>query len=322
MKAVIFEKELKFVDDYLVPEPAEGEALMRVSIAGICGTDLEIIEGYKGFKGVIGHEFVGRVERIKSGDKRLLGKRVVGEINIGCGLCKYCLEGLQNHCASRKAIGISGKDGAMAEYLALPVENLFEVPEGITDEEAVFIEPLASAFEILRQIQIRSDDRILVLGDGKLGLLIAFVLKISYTDVTLVGKHENKLKIAEKKMVKTLFLKNVDRKKEFDVVVDATGSAEGFKTAMGMVKPRGTIVLKSTFTEEQTLNLTGIVVDEITVVGSRCGPFETALNALTQKNVDVRPLITAVFPFDAAKEAFVEAMKRDSLKVLVAFTMP
>lgn len=319
MKAIVFDNELKFVEDYPVPKPEKDEALIKVHMAGICNTDIEITKGYMGFKGIIGHEFVGVVEKIDSSKQGLLGKKVVGEINCGCGVCKYCLKGLRNHCYKRKVLGILNKDGAFAEYITLPLENLHKVPENISDEEAVFTEPLAAAFEVSRQIKIRPEDKILVMGDGKLGLLISFVMKLFNPDLTLVGKHKNKLRIAKKQNTKTIFLDDLNIRKSYDIVIDSTGSANGFDMALGLVKPRGIVVLKSTVAEGMPINLAPVVVDEITVIGSRCGPFKPALEALSKRQINVSPLITKIFKFDKAAEAFDKAKDRDSLKVLIDF---
>jgi len=317
MKAVVFDRGLRFVKDYPVPEASEGEALIRVSMAGICNTDIEITRGYMGFRGVIGHEFVGVVEDVKGGGQAWVGKRVVGEINCGCGVCEYCLKGLKNHCPSREVIGILGRNGAMAEYLTLPLSNLFEVPDEIRDEEAVFVEPLASAFEILEQVRIEPEHKVLVMGDGKLGLLIASVVRNVNKDVTLSGKHEDKLRIAGQMGIKTAFVNGLDTKGYYDIVVDATGSADGLEMAMGLVRPRGTIVLKSTVAERKDMNLAPIVINEVTLIGSRCGPFRPAIDALQKGLIDVRPLITVIYPFSRAEDAFRTAMQEDSLKVII-----
>ena len=319
MKAVFFDGELKFVGDYPVPEPGENEALVRINMAGICNTDLEITRGYMGFRGVIGHEFVGRVEKVNGKDRRLTGRRVVAEINCGCGVCGYCIRGLKNHCPDRKVIGILNKDGAMAEYITVPTGNLLEVPENITDEEAVFTEPLAAAFEITRQTHIRPTDRVLVMGDGKLGLLCCLVLNLAHGDVSLVGKHANKLRIAGEQDVKTLLLERLKAEKSYDVVVECTGSPKGFGTALELVRPHGTVILKSTVAEGMEMNLAPLVINEITVTGSRCGPFAPALRALSRRLIDVRPLITGTFRFDRAGEAFARAKEKDSLKVIIDF---
>jgi len=319
MKAVLFGDKLDFVEDHPLPEPRENEALIRVSLAGICNTDLEIMKGYSGFRGVIGHEFVGVVEETNGSDRGLTGRRVVGEINCGCGRCSYCLRGLKNHCPHRRVLGILGKDGAMAEYITLPVENLLEVPEGIADEEAVFTEPLAAAFGITSRVHVRPTDRVLVMGDGKLGLLCCLVLKLLQSDMTLVGRHEDKLRVARRLNIKAVLLDDIEMVRDYDTVIEATGSAGGLETALRLVRPQGTVVLKSTVAGGRELNLSSLVVDEITVAGSRCGPFGPALRALAGRDIDVRPLITGVFPFERAEEAFKRAEEPGSLKVMIDF---
>jgi len=307
------------VEDYPEPQPPAGEALIRVQMAGICNTDLEITKGYMGFKGVPGHEFVGLVEKAPEPFSRLAGKRVVGEINCGCGKCPYCLGGMKTHCPARTTLGIGGRDGAFAEYVTLPAENLLEVPANVTDEEAVFTEPLAAAFEITEQVHVKPTDRVLVMGDGKLGLLSVFVLGLTRAEVTLAGKHEDKLKIAGDKQINTVLIGNIGKDRVYDLIVEATGTASGIKQAMELVKPGGTIVLKSTVAETREISLTPIVVDEIKLIGSRCGPFEPALRALSSGLIDVKPLITATYPIEKAIEAFERATDRNSLKVILTF---
>jgi threonine dehydrogenase-like Zn-dependent dehydrogenase len=317
MKAALFEDELRLVRDRPVPRPAAGEALVRVIVAGICNTDIEILKGYMGFRGIIGHEFVGLVE--ECAEERLLGRRVVGEINAGCGRCDYCLKGLERHCPARSVLGILGRDGAMAEYLTLPLRNLHVVPDGVADEEAVFAEPLAAAFEISEQVHVVPSSRVLVMGDGKLGLLAAMALGLACADVTVLGKHGDKLEIAARRNLKTAMPGALAMERAYDVVVEATGTAGGLQTALGLVRPRGTVVLKSTVAGATEMNLSPIVIDEITVVGSRCGPFAPALRALAGRLVDVRPLVTGTFPFERAREAFERARRKGSLKVLLDF---
>ncbi|MEJ2697536.1 MAG: alcohol dehydrogenase catalytic domain-containing protein [Candidatus Sulfobium sp.] len=319
MRAVLFDGTLRFPEDYPMPLPEENEALVKVLMAGICNTDIEITRGYSGFEGVMGHEFVGVVERINDPDRGLAGKRVVGEINCGCGKCDYCLKGLKNHCVRRRVVGIVDRDGALADYMTLPIENLIEVPGNLTDEEAVFTEPLAAAFEIMEQVCIRPTDRVMVLGDGKLGLLASLVLCAFHDDISLAGRHESKLKIAGKQGVRTFLSSEGRVEKAYDIVIEATGTAEGLETALSMTKPRGVIVLKSTVAAGKVMNLFPVVVDEVTVVGSRCGPFRPALSALSQKRIDVRPLVTGIYTFDRAEEAFRKAKDRESLKVIIDF---
>jgi len=320
MRAVVFAGKLKLFRDYPMPEPAQGEALVRVQLSGICATDLEIIKGYQRFGGVLGHEFVGRVAAVNGPDQELVGKRVVGEINIGCGGCDFCKQGITNHCRNRQVLGIRDKDGAMADYLTLPVKNLYQVPDNVADETAVFVEPLAAACAILEQVVVKEDDRVLVLGDGKLGLLIAQVLKAVTPSVTIAGHHVAKLALADKFGIKTFFVDNLRPEKQFDVVVEATGSPQGINVALGQVRPRGTVVLKSTMEEGAVLNLAPVVVDEVTIVGSRCGSFAPALAALAEGRVEVAPLVDAVYPVEQALTALAQAGSRGALKVLVDFS--
>ncbi len=317
MKAVVFDSELKLCGDYKKPEIKSGEALVRVKLAGICNTDFEITKGYMGYKGILGHEFVGIVEEINSDDKSLLNKRVVGEINFGCEKCEWCKKGLQRHCPNRSTLGIWQQDGCMAEYVMIPIQNLIEVPESVSDEEAVFVEPLAAAIEILEQLHIKPYEKVLVLGDGKLGLTTAITLNSSGLDVTLIGKHQNKLDIAKNQKVKTKLLQETEIKKEYDVVIEATGSITGFETSIASVKPRGTLVLKSTIAASKEFNFAPIVIDEITVLGSRCGQFKPALRYLEQKKIDFTPFISGIFPIEKALEAFDKNKEKDSLKVIL-----
>lgn len=319
MKALEFNKELKITQNMPIPELKNGEALIKILTAGICNTDIEITKGYMGFSGILGHEFVGIVEKINDKNQDLLNQRVVGEINCGCGTCKYCLNGLENHCPSRTVLGIFNRNGCFAEYITLPVKNLLKVPENVSNKEAVFVEPIAAAFEILEQIEIKPTDKILILGDGKLGLLTSLVLNLTQTEVALVGKHQEKLDIAKNQNVQTKLLSDLSVEKNYDIVVDATGSINGFELALKLVKPRGTIVLKSTVASEKPLNLAPVVIDEIKIVGSRCGPFKPALNALEKKLIDVKPLISKEFNFNDALEAFELSKTRGILKILINF---
>jgi threonine dehydrogenase-like Zn-dependent dehydrogenase len=321
MKAIIFDGALVFREDYPRPEPKENEALIRVIVAGICNTDREIMKGYLGFHGVMGHEFVGIVEAAPEGWTNLIGKRVVGEINCGCGACDYCRKGMEKHCPSRTTLGIQGRDGAFAEYLVLPVSNLHAVPDGVSDEEAVFAEPLAAALEISQQIHIKPTDNILVLGDGKLGLLCALTLGLTGARVTLAGKHEAKLKIAKNQHIETLDMSTSkdNEKKAYDIVVEATGRADGFEQAMKLTKPGGTIVLKSTVASSSEMNLAPLVIHEITLVGSRCGPFDAAIGTLEKRLIDVQPMISGIYRFDDAREAFESAQAKESLKIIIDF---
>jgi threonine dehydrogenase-like Zn-dependent dehydrogenase len=297
------------------PEPVADDrtAVVKVHLAGICATDLQIFQGYMGFRGVPGHEFVGSVSE---GPRDLLGERVVGEINFGCGRCENCARGLSRHCPNRSVMGILSADGAFAEYVALPAANLHLVSDRVSDEEAVFTEPVAAAFEILEQVQLNLGDQVLVLGDGKLGNLCAQVLKLTGASVTALGKHENKLKLIKRAGVRTILLKDW-RPRLFDVVVDATGSASGLNLALGAVRPRGTLVLKSTIAGNHEASLAPIVINEVTVIGSRCGLFPPALEALEQRNVSVTPLIEKTYPLAAGLDAVVHARAHGCRKILL-----
>lgn len=317
MKAIVFDDELKIDKNYPMPEPKDGEALVKVVLAGICNTDYEITKGYMGYKGILGHEFTGIVESVNSSDKSLLGKRVVGEINLGCEQCEWCKKGLQRHCPNRGTLGIWQKDGCFAQYVTMPLNNLIEIPDSVTDKEAVFIEPLAAALEILEQLHIKPIDKVLVLGDGKLGLTTALALNASGLDVTLVGKHQNKLDIAKKQGVKTQLLCDKSQSRDYDIVVEATGSLSGFETSISSVKPRGTLVLKSTIAASKEFNFAPIVIDEITVLGSRCGQFKPAMRYLEQKKIDFSPFISGVYNIDHALEAFEKNKDKDTLKILI-----
>lgn len=317
MRAVVFDNGLKLDKNYAKPSPQKGEALIKVNTIGICNTDYEITKGYMGYKGVLGHEFTGVVEEINADDKSLLNKRVVGEINCGCGECEWCNQGLERHCPNRSTLGIWQREGCFAEYVCLPVKNLLEIPENVSDEEAVFTEPLAAALEILEQIHIPPYKKIAVLGDGKLGLMIALALNAAGLDLILIGKHENKLEIAKKQGVKTKLLSDVEIKKEFDFVVEATGSISGFETSLALTKPRGTLILKSTIAASKEFNFAPVVVDEITIVGSRCGQFAPALRLLESGRIDVKPLISDIFEFDESIAAFERNKEKSSIKVIV-----
>jgi alcohol dehydrogenase len=320
MKAIVFDDTLRYIEDQPLPElNRPDEALIRVRIAGICNTDLEIIKGYMGFKGIPGHEFVGIVEKADERNKSFIGKRIVGEINCVCGVCDYCIGGLSRHCPQRTTLGISGRDGAFAEYLTLPVENLHDVPDNVSDEEAVFTEPLAAALEILEQVNVKPTDKIIVLGDGKLGLLCAFVLALTGTEITLAGNHERKLAIAREAGIAAYPANDLPGGKKYDVVVEATGTPAGLESALELVRPRGTIVLKSTVAASREVDLNRIVIDEITLLGSRCGPFEPALRALSDKTINVKPLISGIFPAGKALDAFAAAGQKGSLKILIDF---
>ena len=319
MKAIVFDKELKLDNNYPKPIPQKGEALIRVALAGICNTDYEITKGYMGYVGVLGHEFVGIVEDVNDDDKSWIGKRVVAEISWGCDdpNCEWCAKKNYRHCPNRHTIGIWKKDGCMAEYLTVPTNILFEVPENVTDEQAVFVEPLAAACEITEQLHIEPTAKVLVLGDGKLGLTTALTLNALNLDVLLVGKHQNKLDIANAQGVRTQLLNEFTPQKIYDVVVEATGTASGFETSMSLTKPRGVLVLKSTVASGKELNLAPIVIDEITVLGSRCGQFAPALRLLEKERIDFSPFISKIYSIDDALEAFEANKQKDTLKILI-----
>ncbi|MBE9508342.1 MAG: alcohol dehydrogenase catalytic domain-containing protein [Chloroflexi bacterium] len=315
MRALLLKKDLRLVEDYPAPEPPPGEALVRVSMAGICNTDLELVKGYMQFQGIPGHEFVGVVERAP-GAKEWEGRRVVGEINAACTTCPTCQAGRPTHCPHRTTLGIGGRDGAFAEYLTLPIRNLHSVPDALPDEAAVFVEPLAAACEILQQVHIRPTDRVVVLGDGKLGLLCAQVLALTGCELTAVGRHQEKLDILARRGIATALESN-SVEAEADLVVEATGRPEGYAAARRLVRPRGTIVLKSTYHGSFDADLTMVVVDEVTLIGSRCGPFGPALRLLAQGLVDVTSLTQARYPLSEGLTAFEHAARPGTLKVLL-----
>ncbi len=318
MKAITFSDKLK-LEDIEKPNLKQGEALIKTSLVGICNTDYEITKGYMGYNGILGHEFVGIVEEVfDDKDSHWIGKRVVGEINLGCEECLWCANGLQRHCPNRSTLGILNKNGCFSEYFTLPVSNLLGVPNNVSDEQAVFVEPLAAACEIFEQLHIEPCSKVAVLGDGKLGLCISSVLSAMNVDFTHIGKHEEKLEISKKLGAKTLLLSDLENNKEwFDIVIEATGSVGGFETSLSLVKPRGVLVLKSTIATDEGLNLAGVVVNEITVLGSRCGKFEPALRLLEKGAIDVQPLISKVYNIDDAIEAFDANKQKDTLKILI-----
>lgn len=319
MRAVVYDEGLKLDKNYPKPLPQKGEALIKVKIAGICNTDYEITKGYMGYKGILGHEFVGIVEDVNSEDKSLIGKRVVAEISWGCNSpdCEWCAKKNYRHCPDRHTIGIWRKDGCFADYITLPTNILFEVPANVPDEQAVFVEPLAAACEITEQLHIEPMQKVLVLGDGKLGLTTALALNAQNLDVTLVGKHQNKLDIASKQGVKTVLLNSFSQENKYDVVVEATGTASGFETSMNLTKPRGVLVLKSTVATGKELNLAPIVINEITVLGSRCGQFPPALRLLKNNRIDFNPFISGIYSIDDAIDAFEANKQKDTLKILI-----
>lgn len=295
------------------PESASaGECRVRVTLAGICGTDLQMLEGYAGFSGIPGHEFVGVVEAAPAAAAHWIGKRVVGEINVGCGTCDWCTRGIKEHCPTRTVVGIRDRSGAFAEYVSLPAANLHPVPAIVDDQAAVFVEPVAAACRILEQVALNEDTQLAVIGDGRLGNLVAQVLCTKSSHVVLFGRHAHKLAVARELGIDARAIS--DATDRYDVVVDATGRPEGLARAIEMTKPRGTIVLKSTFHGEVAAPLWPVPVHEITVIGSRCGPFAAALRLLESGAVRTAPLVRATFSLDDFARAFATA--RRELKVL------
>jgi 2-desacetyl-2-hydroxyethyl bacteriochlorophyllide A dehydrogenase len=309
------DQKLEFRSDVPSPNPSGSEALIRVNMAGVCSTDLELVRGYYPFSGIPGHEFVGEVVRSPN-NPTWVGKRVVGEINIACGECETCKSGLTRHCERRRTLGIHDWDGAFAEYLVLPITNLHIVPDLIPDESAVFTEPLAAAYEILEQIPLAPGDRVLVIGAGRLGLLIAQVLKGTGCELEVVARHSKQRELLAKWFIHSISEKSLGDKK-YDVIIEATGSPQGFLLARKYIRPRGKIILKSTYKSNLDVNLSAIVVDEVTLIGSRCGSFEPALRLLAEGKVDPEPLIEAVYPLEQGMIAFKQAAMPGVLKVLV-----
>ncbi|MBD2774686.1 MDR/zinc-dependent alcohol dehydrogenase-like family protein [Iningainema tapete] len=305
--------QLQLRTDIPTPELAEGEALVRVLCAGICNTDLELIRGYYPYTGIIGHEFVGVVEQ---GPKHLVNLRVVGEINAVCGHCRFCRSGQPTHCENRTVLGIVNRNGAFADYLCLPIENLHPVPDHIPTEVATFTEPLAAALEIQQQVAVHPKDRVLVVGDGKLGQLVAQTLALTGCNLLVVGRHQDKLANLKARGIKT-GLADAVTDRTFDISVECTGNAEGFAIAHRALRPRGTLILKSTYAGNLSLNASALVVDEITLIGSRCGSFSPALDLLASGKVDVKPLIHAHYPLSQGLTAFEHAQTKGVLKVLV-----
>jgi threonine dehydrogenase-like Zn-dependent dehydrogenase len=305
------DRSLRAREDAPIPAPPPGEALVRATLAGICNTDLELVRGYYPFTGIPGHEFVGRVE---DGPREWIGRRVVGEINASCGACATCRAGRRTHCPSRTVLGIKGRDGAFAEWLTLPAENLHEVPGHVPDEVAVFTEPLAAALHVREQVPIGPGHRVVVIGDGKLGQLVARTVALTGCALAVVGRHARKLGLLSSRGIATAA---AVEPRSADVVVECTGNPDGLALARTAVRPRGTIVLKSTYHGETTVNLSAVVVDEVTLVGSRCGPFAPALELLAAGRVEVGDLVDARFPLADGLAAFEKAAAPGVLKVLI-----
>jgi threonine dehydrogenase-like Zn-dependent dehydrogenase len=313
MRALFFDGRLHLRTDYPDPVPTPGESIVKVSVAGICGTDLEITRGYMEYSGVPGHEFVGRV--VQSELAALVGKRVVGEINAGCGTCRWCIDGMGRHCAARTVLGILGRDGAFAEYLRLPNANLFPLSDSIADESAVFVEPFAAACEIFEQAQMKRTDRIVVLGDGRLGALVALALRGANFTPVVAGHHPQKLERLAAMGLQTHTAGELVP--GYDVVIDCTGRSEGFSKAIDLVRPRGTVILKSTAAAGAAMNLAPVVINEITIIGSRCGRFAPAIDALAAGKLDPGPLIDGTYALGDGVAAFAAAADKAKFKIVI-----
>jgi len=300
-------------DDYPMPNPRRGESLVRVRLAGICGTDLEMTRGYMGFNGIPGHEFVGEV--VSTTTSALAGRRVVGEINAACGDCDFCRANMGRHCPKRSVLGILGRGGAFGEYLCLPDRNLIPVPDAVADEAAVFTEPLAAAFEIFEQTTIEPGEQVAILGDGRLGAIVALAMKARGLSPIVGGHHEDKMK---RLAGAGIAAQPEDRLRTgFDVVVDCTGSAKGLARALELVRPRGKLILKTTVAGSAGVNLAPIVINEIQVLGSRCGRFRPALDALRSGAIDPRPLISGIYPLEEGLPALARASEKSKFKILL-----
>lgn len=316
MRALTFHQSLRFEPNHPLPRRVAGEALVRVQLAGICATDLQITKGYMGFTGVPGHEMVGSVVE---GSEAWQGKRVVAQINCTCGKCDMCQRGLSNHCRRRTVMGIHGRDGCFAEFVVVPEANLFEVPPAVTDEEAVFVEPLAAAYQVLTQCPVDSRMKVCVVGAGRLGLLVAQVLKTTGCRLICIGRNREKLERCDKLSIPASHCDETARVRDNDVVVDCSGTPGGLNLSMELVRPRGTIVLKSTYADGSNpgVNLAPIVIHEIKVIGSRCGSFPDAINSLARKAVEVRALITRIMPLDDGVAAFERCTHPGTIKILL-----
>ncbi len=316
MRAILVKAGAAAMETVADPAPGEGEALIRVRLSGICSTDLEIIRGYGGFEGVLGHEFVGEVV---GGSARLLGKRVVGEINCVCGRCDMCQSGLSTHCRRRTVMGIAGRPGCHAEYVVLPERNCLIVPDSVSDDEAVFTEPLAAAFQVLRQAKIEKRTSAAVIGTGRLGLLVAQVLGTTGCRLMAIGRNPKTIGLLDRRGINAVMIDAVRDGQAFDVVVDCTGEPDGLREALRLIRPRGTIVMKTTCQVDHSIDLTPLVVNEITLLGSRCGPFGEALSALARKQIDVSEMITRKLPLAEATRALELAADADQIKVVIDY---
>jgi threonine dehydrogenase-like Zn-dependent dehydrogenase len=316
MQAIVFDgKQARLRSDQPEPKPAAGEARVKVTLSGLCRTDLEVLAGYQSFEGVMGHEFVGVVAA--AGRQELVGKRVVSEINCVCGKCDMCSSGLRNHCRNRRVIGISGRNGCFAEQVVVPEMNLHLVPDDVSDEEAVFVEPLAAALQVIHQVAIEPRMQVAVLGDGRLALLVAMVLKASGCKLTVVGKHPEKMTQFERRHIVCKPQSEIRMAADQDVAVECTGRPEGLALAQRMVRPRGRIVLKSTYVGGEPIDLAPIVINELTLVGSRCGSFPEAISLLARREVEVGSMIWRTFRLSQFEKAVAEAKKPHAMKVLL-----
>ena len=313
MRALVFDGKLHLRTDYPDPVPVAGESIVKVSAAGICGTDLEITRGYMKYRGVPGHEFVGCV--VQSENRALVGQRVAGEINASCGTCNWCIDGIGRHCPARTVLGILGRDGAFAEYLRLPNANLIALPDAVADEAAVFTEPFAAACEIFEQARLKRTDRIAILGDGRLGAMVALALRGEDFAPVAGGHHPEKLR---RLAALGLATQNADELTPgYDVVIDCTGDSAGFAKAIALVRPRGTVVLKTTAAAGAAMNLAPVVINEITIIGSRCGRFAPAIAALASGRFDPRPLIDGTYSLDDGIAAFAAAADKSKFKIVI-----
>ncbi len=315
MRALVYDGQLHYQTNASQPQPTGDQALLKIRKAGVCNTDLEIVRGYMGFQGIPGHEFVAEVIE---GEARFVGQRVVGEINAACGKCDICYLGIPSQCRHRTTVGIFQHDGAFADFMPLTGRNLHMVPDTISDDAAVFVEPLAAAFQVLEAVHISPRDKVVVIGAGKLGMLVAQVLKLTGADLSVIVRREKQAKLLANWGIRAVRREEL-ADKQAHVVVDCTGVADGFADALNLVMPRGTIVLKSTYHGLPQADLTRVVVDEIRVIGSRCGPFDTALRALAAQQIDVESLIEARYAFADVLTAFDHAAKPGMLKILLDF---
>ncbi|MEO5352269.1 MAG: alcohol dehydrogenase catalytic domain-containing protein [Magnetococcus sp. XQGC-1] len=315
MRALHLSDQLRLLEEYPCPVPVPGEALVRVSLAGICATDLAILRGYHAFQGVLGHEFVGVVEA--ASDPAWVNQRVAGEINCGCGRCRFCQSGHSTHCPQRTVLGILGRDGVFADYCRLPLSNLHPLPATLSDRAAVFVEPLAAALRITQQIHIHPGETVALVGDGRLGLLVAHVLALTGCDLLVVGRHPEHWSILQELAISPCLESAIPPGYAADTVVECTGTPTGVQLALTLLRPRGRLVLKSTFPEPLSAHLADWVVREIQLVGSRCGPFPPAIQFLHQQRIPVESLITACYPLTEALQAMAHAGRKGTLKILI-----